>query len=177
MNQTGPNSNNTYQYSSNNLAQSQYSAAAANSNNSFWWSKFQHQQNIQQITPTQQNGNINGTNLPYPSTNYSTPTNYANTNSLDGIHQYNNLLRNLHSKSSSSTSSSPNSSSSSNSSMSNSLTSHLNSLVEHTNNYHHLLANGHALPMTPESNSNTHDLSPTSYSSARQNKHEIQNSK
>ena len=182
LNPSGQNLNNTYQYPGNNLTQNQYSASA-NSNNSFWWSKFQQQQ---QITPTTQNGGINnGTSLPYPTTNYSTPNNYTNSNSLDGIQQYNNLLRNLQSKSSSSTSSSPNSSSSStsssNSSMSNSLTSHLNSLVEQTNNYHHLFANGHALPMTPESSSNTHELSPTSsilsYSSARQNKHDIQNSK
>ena len=114
--------------------------------------------------------------------NYSTPIgNYsAAVSNFDGLQQYNNLLRNLHSKQNpSSTSSSPNSSTSSNTSstaastLSNSLTTHLNSLVEHgTSNYHHLLTNGHNLPITPdESNSNTTDLSPSSsilsYSSAR----------
>ncbi len=178
----GPNS----QYASNPGFQTGYAngsngsggSGSNNNSNNFWWSKFQQQQNTH--TP----------NAGYSSVNYSTPiSGYSASNGFDGLQQYNNLIRNLHSNqaakttnnSSSSTSSSPNSSSSSTTTttstssacLSNSLTSQLNSLVEQSNNisYHnqqlhhgnHLYGNsGHNLPITPDE-SNT-DISSNSSS-------------
>ncbi len=156
-------------------------APGSNTTNNFWWSKLQQQQQQNTQTPVGS----------YNSVNYSTPiSGYSASNSFEGLHQYNNLIRNLHSSqanakiannSSSSTSSSPNSSSSSTATatssssacLSSSLTSHLNSLVEQGNrmsyqsqqlqhSHHHDQHHHHMLPITPDE-SNT-DISSSSSS-------------
>lgn len=151
--------NASYEYNS----QNQYSpngsysnnfpnTSCSNSNNTnFWWSKFQNNtpppsNAVVSVPPQQTSGPFNH------SLNYSTPQFNSN---MDGIHHYNSLLRNLHSKSSS-TSSSPNSSTSS--------ATPSTHLMENTSSYHHLMSGN--LPLTPEeSNSINTDINASPSSS------------